>query len=388
MNMKFFIYLFAVVAFTGCKNNTVQISGTIVNPVSGEYIFLDELKSNELITIDSVKVSEKGTFSFKKEITQPAFYLLKSQENNFLTMLISPGEKLNVKSYHDSLNYPIAVSGSKGTELMAEYNITLRNTINKLKGLEAIYQKNINNPNLSVVMESLDSTANIYLNEINLYTKSYIDENINSLVSLVALYQQVAPRVYVLNPSNDIKYFLKVDSALSSLYPQYEPVTALHEQVQKLVAGINGNTGTNPEYGEGSVAPEISLPTPAGDTVKLSSTKGSVVLLDFWASWCAPCRKESPNLVKAYDLYHKKGFNIYQVSLDKTKEAWMKGIQDDNLGKWIHVSDIQYWNSIVVPLYKIESIPNNYLLDKEGRIITTNLRGDQLQKKLAEIFKK
>jgi len=388
MNKKFFLYLFAVVTFAGCKNNVVQISGKIVNSVSGEYIFLDELKSNELITIDSVKISDNGTFNFKKEIAQPAFYLLKSQESNFLTMLLSPGEKINVKSYHDSLNYPISISGSKGTELMAEYNITLRNTINKLRGLEAVYTKNIDNPNLSAIMESLDSTANVYLNEINSYTKVYIDKNINSLVSLVALYQQVAPRVYVLNPSKDIKYFLKVDSSLSILYPQYEPVTALHEQVQKLVDGLNGKSEANPAAGQGSLAPEIALPTPAGDTIKLSSTRGSVVLLDFWASWCAPCRLESPNLVKAYDLYHKKGFNIYQVSLDKTKEAWMKGIQDDNLGKWIHVSDIQYWNSIVVPLYKIESIPNNYLLDKEGRIIATNLRGDQLQKKLAEIFKK
>ena len=85
-------------------------------------------------------------------------------------------------------------------------------------------------------------------------------------------------------------------------------------------------------------------------------------------------------------LYHGKGFQIYQVSLDKTKEAWIKGIEDDQLGKWIHVSDVRYWNSVVVPLYKIESIPANYLLDKEGRVIATNLRGDALQRKLAELF--
>ena len=111
------------------------------------------------------------------------------------------------------------------------------------------------------------------------------------------------------------------------------------------------------------------------------------VLLDFWAAWCPPCRAENPNLVKAWNQYNGRGFQIYQVSLDKTREAWMKGIEDDGLGRWIHVSDLGYWNSSVVPLYKIESIPANYLLDKDGRIVATNLRGDALQRKLEELFK-
>ena len=150
---------------------------------------------------------------------------------------------------------------------------------------------------------------------------------------------------------------------------------------------LQTSTAETEDAGEGSEAPEIALPSPEGDTIRLSSTRGSVVLLDFWASWCLPCRKESPNLVKAYNKYHGKGFQIFQVSLDKTREAWIKGISDDQLGNWIHVSDVKYWNSVVVPLYRIESIPTNYLLDKEGRIIASNLRGEQLEQKLSEIFR-
>ena len=387
MNKKLFFYLFIVLLSAGCKNNIVRISGTIVNPVSGAYIYLDELKSNDLKPVDSIKVSADGTFNFRREIKQPSFYLLKSTENNFLTMLVEPGEKITLKAHSDSLNYPIFLKGSKGTESMAEYNKTLRATIKKLTGLNNIYTQNMDKPELPKVIESLDSLAQIYLSEINTYTKKYIDDNLTSLVSLVALYQQVAPSVYVLNPTKDMKYFEKVDSSMFSLYPDYEPVISLHEQVKDLAAKMKGETSGGPASASGSAAPEISLPTPAGDTIRLSSTRGSVVLLDFWASWCTPCRKENPNLLNVYNIYHKRGFQIFQVSLDKTKDAWMKGIQDDHLEKWIHVSDVQYWNSIVVPLYKIESIPCNYLLDKEGRIIASNLRGQQLQIKLAELFK-
>ena len=322
------------------------------------------------------------------KLQSPSFYLLKISENNFMTLLLEPGEKIKLNANSDSLNYPQSVTGSKGTELMAEYNKTLRRTINKLTGLNEIYMQNVGKPELPSVIEALDSLAQTYLNEINSYTKTYIDENLNSLVTLVALYQQVAPNVYVLNPTRDLKYFVKVDSTLSALYPEYEPVTSLHEQVQQLTANLNGEKPVAAVPGEKVEAPEISLPSPEGDTIKLSSTRGSVVLLDFWASWCSPCRQESPNLVKAYNLYHSKGFQIYQVSLDKTREAWIKGIKDDHLEQWIHVSDVQYWNSMVVPLYKIESIPYNFLLDKEGRIIASNLRGEQLQIKMAELFNK
>ncbi len=387
MNKKLFLYLFAIMIFTACKNNTVKITGTLVTPISGEYIFLDELKSNELKTVDSVLVTDKGAFKFKKDIKIPSFYLLKRNDNNFLTMLIKPGEKIMLKAHNDSLNNPISIKGSTGTELMAEYNKKLRITINKMTGLHNIYMQNVDKPELPRVIESLDSMAQVYLSEINIYTKKYIDDNLTSLVSLVALYQQVAPSVYVMNPTKDLKYFIKVDSSMFSLYPDYEPVTSLHEQVKEIVGKTKGETTSTPASASGTEAPEISLPTPEGDTIKLSSTRGSVVLLDFWASWCVPCRQENPNLVEAYNTYHKKGFQIYQVSLDKTKEAWMKGIQDDHLDKWIHVSDIKYWNSVVVPLYRIESIPFNCLLDKEGRIIASNLRGEKLQIKLAQLFK-
>ena len=129
------------ILFTACRKNTVEISGTLENPVRGEYIFLDELKSNELLTVDSVMISDDGGFEFKRKIKSPSFYLLKINQNNFLTMLLKPGEKIKMTSHSDSLNYPIVVSGSKGSELMAEYNKKLRNTITKLSSLSEIHER-------------------------------------------------------------------------------------------------------------------------------------------------------------------------------------------------------------------------------------------------------
>ncbi|MBA4322637.1 MAG: thioredoxin, partial [Odoribacter sp.] len=268
-------------------------------------------------------------------------------------------------------------------EKMIEYNKALKNTVYKLMGLDEVYQQNVDNPDIKKVIQSLDSMAQKYLEEINVYTKKYIDDNLNSLISLVALYQQVAPQVPVLDQVKDLNYFVKVDSSLYSKFPESAPVKALHDMVQTLVSQTATTTIVNP----GNEAPEISLPDTDGNIVSLSSTRGTVVLLDFWASWCSPCRQENPNLVKAFNQYRSKGFRIFQVSLDKTKEDWLKGIKDDNLSGWIHVSDLKYWNSIVVPMYKIEGIPYNLLLDKDGKIIATNLRGEALHQKLAEVYK-
>ncbi len=387
MSKKLASLILAAAALASCRDKSAEISGVLENPISGEYIFLNELKSNELFAVDSVMVSADGRFDFRRDVKIPSFYLLKINQNNFLTMLIEPGQKIKISSYNDSLNYPESVSGSEGTSLMVGYSKTLKKTISKLRSLSNIYDNNLGSPNLSSVIDSIDNLANGYLNEMNVFTKKYIDENLSSLVCLVALYQQVAPKVYVLNPQKDLAYFVKVDSSLYSRYPLYEPVMTLHQQVRNLVEGARGKAASGEAVSYMAVAPEIALPTPAGDTVRLSSTRGSVVLLDFWATWCGPCRMENPNLVEAYKKYHYKGFQIFQVSLDKTKEAWVKGIQEDHLDKWIHVSDVKYWNSTVVPVYNIESIPANYLLDKEGRIIASNLRGNALERKLSELFK-
>ena len=135
----------------------------------------------------------------------------------------------------------------------------------------------------------------------------------------------------------------------------------------------------------GKLAPEISLPDTEGRTVTLSSYRGKYVLVDFWASWCRPCRMENPNVVEAYNQFRNKNFTILGVSLDREKAAWQKAIVDDNLN-WTHISDLKYWQSVVVPVYQVGGIPFNVLVDPDGKVIAENLRGSALEQKLQEVL--
>ena len=379
------LFILAVL-FGGCGDKKFTISGKLDGASPGTYVYLDRLGGMNLEPYDSVLINDDGSFMFSGEVVYPEFFLFKITESNFLTTLVEPGENMTLVANADSLGYTAEVQGSPGTSKMIEYDLRLQEAMKELQKLSKIYEENIDSPDLEQVMDDLDTRAQVILDDMNQYTRNFIDENIESMVSLVTLYKQITPRVYILNIDKDLDYYKRVDSTLFALYPESEPVRTLHNQMETLLASLDAEAARTAMTGIGAIAPEIALPNPDGDTIRLSSTRGVYVLLDFWAAWCAPCRNENPHLAELYREYKPKGFEIYQVSLDQTREAWLNGIKEDGIGDWIHVSDLQYWSSSVVPLYGIESIPANYLLDADGRIIASNLRGEALTQKLTEIF--
>ncbi|MEP7323007.1 MAG: TlpA disulfide reductase family protein [Saprospiraceae bacterium] len=164
-------------------------------------------------------------------------------------------------------------------------------------------------------------------------------------------------------------------------------VTALSPEIKKTFFGQRLETMAIAagKTAIGAIAPDFEGMSPEGKLIKLSSLKGKSVLIDFWASWCGPCRQENPNLVKTYTAYNPKGFDILGVSLDQEKEKWLGGIAEDNL-HWSHVSDLKGWKSAIAAMYGVQGIPQNFLLDKDGRIIAKGLRGKELDEKLKEIF--
>jgi peroxiredoxin len=254
-----------------------------------------------------------------------------------------------------------------------------------LDSLNRVYQQYLNNRNIVNIKNLLEMTYQRFIDEQRDFNISFIKQYPTSFVSLMALYQQIDSKTYILYKDEDLQYFAKVDSSLYKQYPKAPYVLSLHANVAQMREQHNKLKMQRMLSDMGAKAQEIALPSPKGDTIRLSSFKGKYVLVDFWASWCSPCRQENPNLVKIYKKYKAKGFEIFQVSLDKTKEAWTKAIKDDGL-TWIQVSDLKYWDSQTAKTYNIESIPSSFLLDKDGSIMAKNLRGESLQEKLVSLL--
>jgi peroxiredoxin len=198
----------------------------------------------------------------------------------------------------------------------------------------------------------------------------YIRQHPGSYLSLVALKELAGddPDVTTIEP-----LFKRLSPALRNTQPGKELAAKLHD------TGLTAIGNTAPDFTQNDVNDQ---------PVKLSDFRGKYVLLDFWASWCGPCRAENPNVVKAYQKYKDKNFTVLGVSLDQPgkKEAWLTAIQKDSL-PWTQVSDLQYWNNAAAKLYGINGIPQNFLIDPKGKIIAKNLRGEALEQKLAAVIK-
>ena len=343
------------------------------------------MTSRDLIPVDSCKLDSSGTFLLRGSSPESRFYAVYTRQGSYVYLLARTGEEIVLTGEEANLPMNYQVEGSEDSRLIRELTLEQNRTMERIRRLSKIFNDNIENPDFMRIKTGLDSAYQEIVNAQREFTFRFIEANLQSQASLMALYQQIGPRYYLLDTDKDFKYFAMVDSSLWIRYPGSDAVKDLHRQVEELKQKRQMEAMSAARFGPGMVAPEIALPSPSGDTIVLSSLRGKIVLLDFWASWCAPCRYENPNLVRNYQKYSARGFEIFQVSLDRTKAAWIKGIEDDKLD-WVHVSDLQFWNSIVVPIYNIQGIPMNYLLDREGRILAQNLRGEELGKKLEEIF--
>ncbi len=344
----------------------VNISGQIAQKGNYTKIYLDTLGSQNPWIYVSADIAADGKFELSAMVAKPNIYRLRLDDKNFIMMILSPEEKVTIATKGTKLGTDADVKGSLHTEIL--YKALNSNQVfeNKRDSLNRIYGESQSNPELAeAIIKSFH--ANDSLMKLNLI--KHMEKNPASLAWL--FFEDK------LDMSADFPVIDKIEVAMYKAFSDNIYVQQYHQKIEK-----------ERKTAIGSMAPEIELPDANGNLVKLSSLRGKVVLIDFWASWCGPCRKENPNVVKLYNEVKDQGFDIFSVSLDKDRDAWLKAIEKDGLIWKSHVSDLKYWKSAGAITYGVNSIPYTVLLDKKGRIVAKKLRGEALDNKVKELLAK
>lgn len=365
----------AAILLASCEEKGASVKGNLSN-TDGETIVLEKLTSTEVVPADSIEVDASGDFKLVvPEMTDPGFYRLRVNENNFVILLLEKGDKAEVTGNALDFYKSYEVIGSEGSSKLRELDKRLRQDYELTDSLRRMFMdyQAAGTYNMDSIKQTIDVIFLEAQEKKNIFIEKYINDNPTSLATLSAVqslkYDEFADK------------FDEVVANLEKAYPNSDYVKQFKKQLVELKAKQQAATRT----GIGAQAPEIVISTPDGETIKLSDFRGKVTMIDFWASWCKPCRAENPNVVRVYNQYKDKGFEIFGVSLDRDKQQWLDAIKQDGL-TWKHGSELQFWQSSFVPAYSLDGIPMTYLLDENGIIIAKGLRGQELEGRLKEIF--
>ncbi len=372
-------------AGSGSKNYG-SISGSIQN-ASGQTVYLQKFVRNKPVNIDSTVIAADGNFEIQpKEALALNYYSLSlPSANTYCIFIGDSSQDIKIKGEAASLDKQAEISGSKDSEYLQEFY----KTIGDYKQRERTLRETLEKDTEKALQSNVKSELMAISREKRQFCIDFIDAKLPSPAVLAALSE--------LDIKQDMGVYVKVKTALSENFAHSEYFGMVSTQIenaqrqQEILKGQAQQVQPKADskagkFAQGSMAPDIAMADPEGKTRKLSDLKGKVVLIDFWASWCGPCRRENPNVVNLFKKYNKDGFEVYSVSLDKTAEPWLKAIQTDGLIWKNHVSDLKGWQNEAAKAYGVNSIPYTMLIDKEGKILGTGLRGQMLADQLKAQF--
>ena len=364
----------ALFALAACNNSekstTFELKGKLTGS-KGETLYFEKLSGPKPVLLDSTVVNEDGSFEFLNYTPNIGFYRVKINQQNFAMLVLDSADKIMITGDASDLGNTYKVEGSEETKLFLEYNTISKNRDLRLDSLNKSFQ--IAMEAFKMDAKRVDSLSAIFEGPYNAIIASTNAQLIAKIKANTDKYSSIMA-IQSLEPDDNVEIYKALDAGLSKKFPNDRNVMMFHDVViRSLSTSI------------GQIAPDIILPSPDGKEIALSSLRGKVVLIDFWASWCGPCRKEMPNVIKAYAKHKEKGFEVYGVSLDQDRDRWIEAIAKDGM-TWPQVSDLKYWQSEAAKMYNVQSIPYTVLIDKEGKIIDKNLRGEALDKKLDEIL--
>lgn len=385
MRYRILFFLVATVFVLGsCKqDNQFTIRGKITH-ADGKSIYLEELLTSSRKQIGEAKISGKGEFEFKGITGIPTYYILKLSEQNFITLLVDSAETVVVEADAANLHREYNIIGSLGSQQVRNLDIRLKQTRHRLDSLQSLHELYNGNPEYDNVRPKWSQKYDEIVAEQVAFSTEFVQKNPFSMASVLALYQKFNPSDlhYIIR---DLQVMRTAASALNSIYPQSEQVQALYNNTLQYVRQQQAAKMQQFIQEQGENSPDVTLPNPEGEDISLSSFRGKVVLVQFWSAVDRGSRIQNQVLVDAYKKYKRKGFEIYQISVDQNRIEWVDAIDTDKL-TWANVGDME--GSVhATRVYNVQSVPFNYLLDEEGVIVARNLSGPALDKALSNILK-
>jgi peroxiredoxin len=368
--------------FFGCRKepDRFSISGKISH-AEGKVVYLEELLVSSSKVIDSTKINKEGEFEFEGTTSIPTYYLLKLNENKFITLLVDSLEEVFVQADIANFERDYSIKGSEGSIYVKMLNDKLFDTKHKLDSLKSLINLYRGEADFEIQKAQWEAESEKIKNEQVEFSKKFVMDNPFSMASVLALYQKFDNESFVLN---DIQVMRVAASALNSIYPQSGHVKALYQNTVQLLQEQRSAKLQQFIKEHGDNSPDIILPDPEGKEIALSSLRGKIVLLQFWSAVDRNSRIMNQALVEAYNKYRTKGFEIYQVSIDTNRIEWIDAIDNDKLN-WINVGDME-GSSHATMSYNVSSVPYNYLLNREGLIVAQNLKGPALDDAISRQF--